>query len=334
MESVLPQLRTDHLTRTLTGPHGLYEHALLDRPRRRLGYTTDDNARALVLLCRGFPDVDAGPYMEFTVAGRTPGGWHNRMTEDGRWADVRGSDDCHGRAIWGLGCALGSSYGDRARSTLVAGMDLDSPHLRANAYATLGAAAAMEAEPDLPGVEAFLRRVSSKIPRPRPGAWTWPESRLTYDNARIPQAIMAAGRALGDKATVDDGLRLLEWLIAVERGAAGFSFTPVAGRGPATARRRGPGFDQQPIEAWGMADACLLALEIAPDDRWAEGLQDAAMWVLGRNDTGAVLYDVATGAGFDGLERDGVNQNRGAESSVAVLGALDALRRHQESPVG
>lgn len=340
MGPVQPTLRTEYLTNTLTGPHGLYEHALGDRPRRHLGYTTDDNARALVVLTRGFPDVDTRPYLEFVARGRTEGGWHNRMTEEGRWADVRGSDDAHGRAIWGLGCALRSPYADRARRVLLSGLDLDSHHPRANAYAGLGATEAIEAAPDLTGVNDFLQRVASRLPGPtlplQSQEWAWPEPRLSYDNARIPQALMAAGRALGDGGMIADGLRLLEWLIGVERGTSGFSFTPVAGRGPESSdsSTRAPEFDQQPIEAWAMADACLLASEIERDDRWVDALEDAAMWVMGRNDTGAVLYDAATGAGFDGLESDGVNQNRGAESTLAVLGALDALRMHQESRVG
>ncbi len=326
----LPPVRADHLTRTLTGPHGLYEHALLDRPRRRLGYTTDDNARALVVLSRGFPEVDIGLYLDFVVRGRVPGGWHNRMTRRGRWADDRGSDDAHGRAVWGLGCALLGPYADKARGALIAGLDLVSRHSRANAYAILGAAAALETEQGIPGVRDFLRLAGSRLPRTTEHGWGWPEPRLTYDNARIPQALVAAGLALGDDTMIEDGLRFLAWLIDVEEGGSGFSFTPVAGREP---NRRGPGFDQQPIEAWGMADACLLATAIDSDRRWTLALDAAAMWILGRNDVGAVLYDVETGAGFDGLEREGVNQNRGAESTLAALGAIDALSSHLGSSV-
>jgi hypothetical protein len=326
----LPPLLTDHLTDTLSGHHGLYEHALLDRPRTELGYTTDDNARALVVLSRGFPEVSIGLYLDFVIRGRVLGGWHNRMDDRGRWTDARGSDDAHGRAIWGLGHVVRWRDVGRARSALISGLDLDSNHPRANAYAVLGAAAAMEADPGLPELTAFLTRVGSTLPRVSSYGWEWPEPRLTYDNARLPQALMATGRALGDDTMVDDGLRLLEWLVEIEHGDAGFAFTSVAGRDPKGPAQR---FDQQPIEAWAMADACLLAAEIDGHDRWEGPLEDAAMWILGRNITGALLYDSDTGAGFDGLEPTGVNLNRGAESTLAGLGALDALRRHQGSTV-
>jgi hypothetical protein len=270
-------------------------------------------------------------YLDFVVRGRVPGGWHNRMTDQGRWADVRGSDDAHGRAIWGLGHAFRWRDSSQARPALLSGLDLNSSHPRANAYATLGAAEALEAEPGLPGLESFLGHVATRIPRVSTQEWEWPEPRLTYDNARIPQALMAAGRALENDTFVDDGLRLLDWLVQTEHAGAAFRFTSVAGRDPAG---RGPGFDQQPIEAWAMADACLLAAQIDGDDRWERPLEDAAMWFMGRNDTGATLYDPQTGAGFDGLQPLGVNQNRGAESTLAALGALDALHTHQRSRVG
>jgi hypothetical protein len=119
----------------------------------------------------------------------------------------------------------------------------------------------------------------------------------------------------------EHGLSLLAWLIDTERGRRGFSFTPVGGKGPGES---GPAFDQQPIEAWGMADAALAAAAADPGGPWLEAVADAAAWFLGRNDVGVALYDRSTGGGFDGLEAAGVNRNRGAESTLAALAALHA----------
>ena len=151
--------------------------------------------------------------------------------------------------------------------------------------------------------------------------WPWPEPRLTYDNARLPQALILAGEALGDPGMTEHGLSLLEWLIDTERGRHGFSFTPAGGRGPG---EFGPAFDQQPIEAWAMADAGLAAAAVDPGGPWLEAVDDAAAWFLGRNDVGVALYDRSTGGGFDGLEAAGVDRNRGAESTLAALGAQRA----------
>lgn len=331
LDQALAPPDTRHLE-VLTGQFGLYEHAILDRPRRSHGYTTDDNARALVVLSDIRPD---GPgtrqYLEFVLAGRVPGGWHNRMSPFGVWIDARGSDDAHGRALWGLGSVLATEHTGRVFPVFSKGLDFDSPYPRSNAYAVLGAVAALRAWPAAPKIEAFLYCTAARLPRPHSGAWIWPEPRLTYDNARIPDALMAAGAMLGDENMVTDGLVLLEWLIKTETREGGFSFTPVGGRGPG---ERGPAFDQQPIEAWAMADACLRAISVDGGSLWDTGLAAAAAWFLGRNDTGALLYDHSTGAGYDGLEATGVNLNRGAESTLSALGALQAGHRLVRAPVG
>jgi hypothetical protein len=142
---------------------------------------------------------------------------------------------------------------------------------------------------------------------------------LTYANARIPEGMIAVATALGDPALGGDGLDLLDWLVETETGTAGFSFTPVGGRGSGDPK---PAFDQQPIEAWAMADACALAAAVTGDAVWEERRLRAVAWFLGENDRGAMLYDETTGGGFDGLTAEGPNLNRGAESTLAALAAL------------
>lgn len=325
----LPPTALDHLHR-LTGPHGLLEHASFDQPRTEHGYTTDDNARALVVLTTGLSgaDPDLSPYLDYVIAARTADGWRNRMSSRGEWTDLVGPDDAQGRAIWGLGCAMAApNAADRARDALFAGLDFSSRYSRANAYAALGAVAALSVAPDAGDIEQLLHRVAGAIPRPGTGPWPWPEPRLTYDNARLPEALIGAGSLLDDRSMVDDGMALLDWLAKLETGRHGFSFTPVAGRGPG---ETGPGFDQQPLEAWAMADASLRAFAIDPAPVWAERVEAAAEWFLGRNDVGVPLFNLDTGAGYDGLTRDGVNQNRGAESTLAALGGLQAMIRLSE----
>ena len=314
----------DHLIR-LTGKHGLFEHALYDEPRVSHGYTTDDNARALVVAARvsgtDLPSVAIEPYLNFVLSAEVPGGWHNRMTQAGEWADQRGPDDTHGRALWGLGELAASGIEDVAvLDALLAGaMTFDSTYPRAVSYAVFGAASLLSAGVLVDVMEDFLSNASARLARPGPGDWMWPEPRLTYDNARLPEALITAGNVLGDDAMADSGIRLLSWLLETESGDHGFSFTPANGRGPGDTK---PAFDQQPLEAWAMADACFAAMKMQPDAGWHEPLMDAAEWFLGKNDAGLELYDRATGAGFDGLESEDVNQNRGAESTLSALGTL------------
>jgi hypothetical protein len=132
---------------------------------------------------------------------------------------------------------------------------------------------------------------------------------------------------LDDVGMVEDGLALLRWLVERELGQWGFSFTPAEGRGPGGEQ---PGFDQQPLEAWAMADASVRAAELTGDPNWMAIAELSVAWFLGENDRRSMIYDSSSGASFDGLTEAGVNENQGAESTLAALGALLAL----EKPVG
>jgi len=326
----LPRPRLDHLSK-LTGPKGLFEHARYDEPRIEHGYTTDDNARALsVLAALGttlpITPLPIAPYRGFVLSARNRVGWHNRLSHRGRWLDRVGSDDSQGRAIWGLS-AIALPHDLEVNTALAEAVrTFDSPHPRANAYAVIGLANLVA--DGLSWAEPHLFELTTKLPAPRAGRWRWPEHRLTYANARLPQALILAGDVLALASTLQAGLDLLDWLIDSETLDECFSFTPHTGRGLGD---RVPAFDQQPIEAWAMADAALAAWRIEGSGRWLDAIEDASMWFMGRNDVGLPLYDHSTGAGYDGLHRDRVNLNRGAESTLSALGALAAAHLSRQA---
>jgi hypothetical protein len=328
----LPAPRFDHL-RLMTSPMGLWEHARLTTPRPEHGYCTDDNARGLTVLSRQgrlSPDLAelAHVYLRFLQeAALSGGGFHNRRRADGSWADVIGSDDSQGRAIWGLGSAvqLGSDTGmGRLALNLFERQRLVSDSPRANAFAILGAAEVTTAVPGHRVAMEAMEKCAIHL-RADPGPrWPWPEARLSYDNARIPEALMAAGDALGDVGMTDTGLRLLEWLVSVETNDDRFTFTPVGGWAMGEPR---PGFDQQPVEAAAMADACARAWFLTGEPKWRAWVLSAARWLIGANDRAVVLYDAQTGGCCDGLTAAGVNLNQGAESTLAALSTLQQAHR-------
>lgn len=343
LDRELPDPCFDHLAR-MTEPFGLWEHALYTQPREDHGFCTDDNARALIVVCRQ-PDPSsqlislAETYLKFIEdAQLAGGGFHNRRAKDGSWEDAVGSDDSQGRALWALGTVGRSGPVPWMRDIGFAMMDeqsgFASPYPRANAFALLGASDALAASPGHPGAtQIFERSLAALTAMLSAGGvsigelisdeWPWPESRLTYDNARIPEALLAAGEATRHDGLVETALSLLEWLVGVETNDGHFSFTPVGGWAAGEPR---PAFDQQPVEATAMADACARAWRHTGDLRWRAGIEMAARWFLGANDVGALIYDERTGGSGDGLEASGVNENQGAESTLAGLAALQQAR--------
>jgi glycosyltransferase involved in cell wall biosynthesis len=346
MSDLLPETRLQHLKR-LTDGTGILQHALFAVPNYREGHTTDDNARAVVLMAildeLGELPADeiedlCTRYLAFVAYAFNTGArrFRNFLAYEPRhWTEEVGSDDCHGRALWGLGELVGRSTRPGLRgvaanlfnAALPAALELSSP--RAWAYTLIGIHGYLRyLSGDRAAEEAgrqLADRLVSRFRETRRQDWNWFEDSLTYANACLPQALLVAGEFLGQSSYTEIGLEALEWLVGVQRAAAGH-FAPVGSngfyqRGTACAR-----FDQQPIEACVTVSACLTARRMTGDLCWYREAERAFEWFLGRNDLGLPLGDPRTGACHDGLCPDQVNANQGAESTLAYQLAVAEMR--------
>ncbi len=316
--------------RAMSDAIGMFEHAEHGSARHEHGYCTDDMARLLIVAVREpgtdqpMRDLRRGA-LGFLAAAQSPSGRiRNRRTAGGRWLDRHGVEDCWGRSVWAFGTAARLASDDWLQARSFACFDRSavqrSPHRRAMAFAALGAADVVSRHP---GHRRALDLLSDAVdtigPVAADPAWPWPEPRLAYANASIAEALIAAGDALDRPDVVADGLLLLGWLLDRETVDGHLSLTPVDGAGIIDGPCR---FDQQPLEAAAMADACARALALTGDDRWRRGLGLAVAWFAGANDVGVAMWDAATGGGYDGLTAGGVNLNQGAESTLALISTL------------
>jgi len=326
-----PDLRLDHLVR-MSDERGLFEHALGSARRVEHGYCTDDNARLLVVTS-GERDVgDARRLsrlaLEFVLDAQAPDGRvRNRMDAHGTWTDRPSTNDCWGRAVWGLGVAARRHRDAAVRQWAADAVERSlvrrSTSPRAMAFAVLGACEVVAADAGHRTARAVLADFADGFPAAPSPRWPWFEKRLSYANAVLPEALIAAGAALGRTEDVERGLALLGWLVDVQTRDGHLSVVGNRGRGPADT---GPQFDQQPIEVAGLADACGRAFELTRDARWAGVVVAAARWFDEDNDTGAVMVDPVSGGAYDGLEPAGVNRNQGAESTLAFVSTMQRVR--------
>lgn len=322
----------DHIERLCDG-HGLHEHADGTTPRPEHGYCTDDNARLLVLLTRLPATATTNRLsllaLQFVLGAQdTAGRTRNRMNREGWWIDQAATDDCWGRSAWALG-ATAVHHPDafvrlRAERGFALALRQRSRWMRATAFAVLGAADVLGHEPSHPAARLFLADALTQIGPPLRASWPWPEERLTYANASVAEAVIAAGTALGRADEVERGLLLLRWLIDQQMTDGNLSVVGSTGRAAGDAT---PQFDQQPIEVAALADACSRALAVTGDRTWTAGIAAAAAWFDGANDAGLVMHDATSGGGYDGLHRNAVNRNQGAESTLAYL--TTSLRARQ-----
>jgi hypothetical protein len=328
-----PEPNWAHVAR-LSDDTGLLEHARNAIVRREHGYCVDDVARGLLVASRERQPsaVVAGlaeRYLAFVTHALSPDGrCRNRMSYDRRWSDDPSVGDWWGRAVWGLGTAAARSTIPwiRAEARLAFGIAIQqrSPWPRAMAFAGLGAAEVLRADPHADRAATLLADAATVIGVPGSDPqWVWPEPELSYGNPALAEVLIAAGDLLGDEPLLTDGLRMLAWLCHQQEHHGHLSTVPVGGRRPGEVRTR---FDQQPIEAAATADACATAAAVTGDDRWDGPLFQSIAWFLGDNDSSVVMFDPRTGGGYDGLGADGPNLNQGAESTLALLATLQHAR--------
>lgn len=337
----MPEAKLTHLTRLIDST-GIAQHATRSIVDRAHGYCLDDNARGLILATVLEQDASAPADLFDTTAAFVQHAWdadarrfHNFMAYDRRWLDAVGSDDSHGRTVWALGTVAARAtdashrawaYGllERAATPVLA---LTS--LRAWAFSLLGVVEALGVRPGDLRLQRLRKQLAERLHdhllgNGRPG-WTWFEDIVSYDNARLPQALMAAGHQAGNAAWVASAIEALTWLCRIQHADAGH-FRPVGSEG--FWRRDGDraAFDQQPLEAAATVGACLTAWRCTGESNWLTEARRAFAWFLGENDLGQPLHDAQTGGCRDGLLCDRVNENQGAESTLAFLMAATELR--------
>ncbi len=341
----LPPMSLDHLA-AMCDDTGMAQHAVHAIADRSHGYCIDDNARALLLCCglAGGTDAPLARRLSSTFAAFIQHGWNpdnrrfrNFMSFDRRWLEDAGSEDSHGRTLWALGTysarACSPGHARWAKELFSEALDgvaaFTSP--RAWAFTLLGLApyCAVYAEDYTAArLRAELADRLEKLLSAREGPeWTWFENGLSYDNARLPQALIATGAAMRSATMVEAGLRSLRWLVTMQTAGEGH-FRPVGSHGFLMASRNMPqAFDQQPLEACATIAACIAAQGVDPGSSWRAEAERAFAWFLGANDLGIELADVATGSCRDGLHPDRANENRGAESVLSFLLSLADMQR-------
>jgi hypothetical protein len=261
--------------------------------------------------------------------------FRNFMSFDRRWLEEVGSEDCQGRALWALGACVHLSrrrdlqfWASELFDLALPGL-LETSSLRTWAFGLLGVCHYLER---LSGArqasqirDTLTERLTERFEKTATDAWCCFEDSLTYDNARLSQALIMSGRTGDHARALEIGLKSLTWLVGEQKAPAGH-FSPIGSEGFYERSGARAQFDQQPIEAYATVSACLEAYRATDDSFWLKEARVAFEWFLGSNDLGLELYDAKTGGCCDGLQEDRINQNQGAESTLSFLLALGEMK--------
>jgi hypothetical protein len=272
------------------------------------------------------------------------GKFRNFMGYDRRWLEEVGSEDSQARALWALGTCVGHTQRRELRAwaaelfmrALPGMLDASSP--RAWGFALLGIreylrrlkgdrlAGSIQVE--------LVKRLVGLYDRVKAPGWSWFEDVVSYDNARLAQAVIAtAGKNPELAREREVGLESLRWLLEAQRAERGH-FRPIGSNGFYRRGKVRARFDQQPLEAHATVSACAEAFQATGDRFWVDEARRAFGWFLGQNDLDTSVYNPDSGGCRDGLHVDRVNLNEGAESTLAFLGALVEIQALETRAVG
>jgi len=340
----LPPVKIDYL-KAFTDDTGVFQHAKYCIPKRSEGYTTDDNARALIAAVRyhrlyGDSSINqlVKVYLAFLNHMQKPdGNFHNYLSYERSFLDVDGSPDAAGRTLWACGYTINSQLPKGMRSVARDIFDRGLPcvwrsvHLRLYSETLAGLYEYYQAEPNekligsaekLGGFLVAAFRDQSK------DDWLWFEPHLTYDNARLPQALFLAYSLMHKQEFLDVAEQTMNFLLDTQMVDG--VYVPIGNDGWYKRGGSRPMYDQQPLEAAAMVDAAVDGYYATEKKSYLDVAEDVFGWYLGRNSRGVVMYDADTGGCYDGLGADCVNQNEGGESSISYLLArlrLEETRR-------
>jgi glycosyltransferase involved in cell wall biosynthesis len=328
----LANLRSEHLL-TLVDDVGIVQHAHGIIPNRDSGYCVDDVARlavvSLALARRGNEQIWTPILyraLAFLHAATGETGMRNFMSYDRRWLDEPHVGDHVGRSVWALGEILATAWIPAlvvpARDLLARQVDAlgGEVSLRTAAYAVLGLSR-LDADRLDPQAWQLLERLVEQLAdayeRTATPDWSWFEDELAYDNARLSQALISGAEALGRDDLVERGLESLRWL--GDESGLGDGYLCIAGH---RGRRRGEAVegtgDEQPLDAAAIVEAELAAYAVTRGPEHGRRAIHAFEWFLGRNRLQRPVYDFATGGCSDGLGSETLNDNEGAESTLAL----------------
>ena len=336
--------------RALTDETGILQHAKFGTPKRKEGYTTDDNTRALVALTKfsqnekNFEPVDklVDTYLSFLLLMQNKDGtMHNLLSYNRNFMDDRGSEDSMGRTLWSCGCVVESNLNLERRllakeifdKLLPLAFNFRAP--RAKAFAVMGLsryqkAFAKDRNPKK-SLEVLAEQLLEHYENNNAADWHWFEPYLTYSNGRLPQALFEAYKVTQDERYLESAMESINFLLKIQ--TINGIFVPIGNRGWYNQGGDRAIYDQQSVEAATMTEAALAAYRATRQSKYKNAAKIIFNWFFGENILKVQVYNSDIGGCYDGITPQGLNLNMGAEAIVCYLSARLQFEVQKKRPI-
>lgn len=341
---------SEHLF-ALSTPHGIMQHTMYNFPDPEHGYATDDNARALVVAHlwkaehqkneEALRNLESYFLRALKFTQDESGQFYARISFDLKKTEL-GTGDWFGRALFALSFLsfYSTEYSNVAMKIIFKSLSTmlnKEFSIRTTSFLILASFYFFKKnERDkiilkrekknyyncLKKWGIFLKKAAKENFGKN---WNWPGEKITYDNGKVIQAYLILGTLLGDEALINTGKTILDFYIK-ETFKNGYFQAP-GNRGFWEKNKKKPLYDEQAVEAYSMTAALVTAYEIFNDRKYLSLANDAYMWFWGKNRLNKSLVDTGSGAVYDGLRRENINDNQGAESYLSLNLAYFALTK-------
>ncbi|HEV8283761.1 MAG TPA: glycosyltransferase [Chitinophagaceae bacterium] len=337
----VPAINLDHVKKLTTG-FGMIQFSKLNHPDIDSGYTLDDNARALIAMCRHFELTrDENDlkyitiYFNFIKSCQQPGGnffnyisQEKKFTEQNNYTNL---EDANGRSIWALGYLLSLSNLFPAKFISGAESIMQTALLNVNKIHSTRAMAFVikglyyrntknKSVQDIQLIKEFTNRLVQMYRHEKNNEWQWFESYLTYANSLLPEAILCAWIVTGEPIYKEIARTSFDFLLS--KIFVNNSLKVISNKSwlykeePLASITTG---GEQPIDVAYTILALKKFYHVFKDEEYRNKIEIAFNWFLGNNHLHQIIYNPCTGGCYDGLEENYVNLNQGAESTISYL---------------
>jgi len=267
------------------------------------------------------------------------GTFRNFLSFNRNFLDELGSEDSFARTIWALGFLLGNSPNDSFYQSAKQIFFNATPNfeklqsIRSVANTIIGISYYLKSAPSDQNMIDKLRLLVKKLIKHydenSTPDWQWFEQIIAYDNGLLPLALLHAAEILKDDKVTSTAFESMNFLSAVTLKDNCLSVV-----GNDNWYKKGgirSIYSQQPVDAMAMVLMFHQAFHLTKDKEYIRKLYTCFLWFIGENDLQLNLYDFETHGCNDGFDKDGVNQNQGAESTLAYLiSYLAVLQAYEE----
>ncbi len=333
-----PPIKLNHL-KNMTTNLGILQFCKVSDPDSSSGYTLDDNARALIAMClhyRSFQKSSDLPYINtyltFIERCQNKSGTFINYIDEHNNVHIKNDyvnlEDSNTRAVWALGTVISikkylpNTIVQRATICLLKCSQwlksILSP--RSIGFAIKGLFLYYSVEKDksvIQLVENLSKNLITSYDINSKKNWKWFEDYMTYANSILPEAMLYTYKVTGNESYKKIAIESLDFLLS--KMFVNNHFKVISNKGWYHKNTIPHLYGEQPIDVAYTIQTLDVFYKTFENPKYKTMMEIAFRWFLGKNHLNQIMYDPITGGCYDGLEKENVNINQGAESTICYF---------------